>query len=107
MQRARHFVDNSSCSVEKTLTFFGSSANAAPAFEGRGGEDLAIEISYLLSKAYNHRNTLNLSKLCVAVGQHCWILYIDIMVSLQLASELIYLVSVIKEPSFLAPRMRW
>ncbi len=36
--------------------FIDCSANATPEFEGRGGEDLALEISQTLSHAYNDKN---------------------------------------------------
>ncbi|XP_067931996.1 exosome complex exonuclease RRP42-like [Watersipora subatra] len=65
---------------EGNLEFFvHCSANAAPEFEGRGGEELANDISSTLSRAYEDRNTLNLEGLCVAQGQHCWLLYIDVL----------------------------
>lgn len=57
-----------------------SSANAAPEFEGRGGEELANDITSMLSRAYEDNNTLDMEKLCVAEGQHCWVLYVDILV---------------------------
>ena len=59
-----------------------SSANAAPEFEGRGGEELASDITSVLTRAYADSNTLDMQSLCVAEGQHCWILYIDILVCL-------------------------
>ena len=60
-----------------------SSANATPEFEGRGGEDLANEISRFLHRAYS-AGALNLEELCVVSGQQCWILYVDILVSVVL-----------------------
>lgn len=62
------------------LLFPVSSANAAPQFEGRGGDDLANDISSVLARAYRDSSTLDMKKLCVAPGQHCWILYVDILV---------------------------
>jgi len=35
--------------------FVDCSANATPEFEGRGGEDLALEIAQTLSHAYNDK----------------------------------------------------
>jgi len=58
-----------------------SSANAAPEFEGRGGEELANDISCVLASAFEEGSGLDLESLCVAEGQHCWILYIDVLVS--------------------------
>lgn len=57
-----------------------SSANAAPEFEGRGGDDLASDIMSMMCRAYSDPNTLDMKSLCVAEAQHCWILYIDILV---------------------------
>jgi len=68
-----------------------SSANANPKFEGRGGEELANDIASMLSQAYGDKNTLDMRKLCIADGQHCWILYIDVLVGLyNLTFELKY-----------------
>nr|SVE93245.1 EOG090X0CWA [Moina brachiata] len=60
--------------------FVDCSANATPEFEGRGGEDLANQISQFLQRAYASIDTLNLSELCVIPGLQCWILYIDILI---------------------------
>jgi len=60
--------------------FVDCSANATPAFEGRGGEDLATEISRVLARAYQSPNVLDLTKLCILAGRTCWILYVDILV---------------------------
>lgn len=56
---------------------FFSSANAAPEFEGRGGEDLATEISTELARAYASFPT---EKLCILPGLQSWKLYADILV---------------------------
>lgn len=55
-----------------------SSANATPAFEGRGGEQLAAELGRFLSLA--HSPVFNLSKLCIVSGQSCWKLFVDILI---------------------------
>uniref|UniRef100_A0A1B6LN19 Ribosomal RNA-processing protein 42 n=1 Tax=Graphocephala atropunctata TaxID=36148 RepID=A0A1B6LN19_9HEMI len=57
--------------------FVDCSANATPAFEGRGGEDLATEISNSLARAYT---LFPLEKLCILQGLQCWKLYADILV---------------------------
>ncbi|CAH0385076.1 unnamed protein product [Bemisia tabaci] len=63
---------------EGKLEFFvDCSANATPAFEGRGGEDLANEISSRLSRAYQ---SLPLAPLCIVPKQACWKLYVDILI---------------------------
>lgn len=58
--------------------FLCSSANATPAFEGRGGEHLAAELSRFLSLA--HSPVFNLSKLCIVPGQSCWKLFVDVLI---------------------------
>jgi len=60
--------------------FVDCSANATPAFEGRGGESLATSISRILSRAYSSPGSLDLTKLVVLPGSTCWILYVDILV---------------------------
>lgn len=56
------------------------SANATPEFEGRGGENLATEISRLLTRAYSHSNIFNLNQLNVLDGHQCWVLFVDIQI---------------------------
>jgi len=58
--------------------YFCSSANATPAFEGRGGEQLAAELGRFLSLAHNP--VFNLNKLCIVTGQSCWKLFVDILI---------------------------
>lgn len=58
-----------------------SSANATPDFEGRGGEDLAIEIANILTAAYKSAKAFDLTKLCIYKGRKCWKLNVDILVS--------------------------
>lgn len=57
--------------------FVDCSANATPVFEGRGGEDLANEISSALFQAYN---VLPLNDLCIVSAYSCWKLYVDILI---------------------------
>jgi len=56
------------------------SANATPAFEGRGGDELAEDISRILASSYESPEILNLEALCILAGKTCWILYVDILV---------------------------
>lgn len=58
-----------------------SSANATPEFEGRGGEELGVELSNNLYKVFNNRQSLDLRSLCICPGEHCWVLYVDVLVS--------------------------
>ncbi|XP_014482509.1 PREDICTED: exosome complex component RRP42 [Dinoponera quadriceps] len=66
---------------EGKLDFFvDCSANATPAFEGKGGEDLATEISNLLSLAYQTSETFDLRQLCILPHKKCWKMYVDILI---------------------------
>lgn len=58
-----------------------SSANATPAFEGKGGDDLATEISNVLSMAYQTPDAFDLRQLCIIPHKKCWKMYVDILVS--------------------------
>lgn len=59
--------------------FVDCSANATPEFEGRGGEELATEISNMLARAYDCPSCLDLRKLCVVAGKQCWVIYVDVL----------------------------
>ena len=63
------------------ILFISSSANADPKFEGRGGEELANEISTMLLRAYSHIGCLDLASLSVIPHKQCWLLYLDVLVS--------------------------
>lgn len=66
---------------EGKLEFFvDCSANATPAFEGRGGEELGTEISNSLAAAYQSPQAFDLAALCILPGQQCWKLYVDILI---------------------------
>lgn len=65
----------------KSLRIGHSSANATPEFEGRGGEELALELSDTLANAYESPLAFDLKPLCILPGQQCWKLYVDILVS--------------------------
>ncbi|XP_069675454.1 exosome complex component RRP42 isoform X1 [Periplaneta americana] len=60
--------------------FVDCSANATPAFEGRGGEELGTEISNSLATAYQSPEAFDLTSLCILHGQQCWKLYVDILI---------------------------
>lgn len=60
--------------------FVDCSANATPEFEGRGGEELAMEISNTLQKAYQSSRSYNLKALSILPHQQCWKLYVDILI---------------------------
>ena len=48
--------------IPSTVSLCSSTANATPAFEGRGGEALATSISRLLARSYSSTEALDLSK---------------------------------------------
>ncbi|TGZ53932.1 Exosome complex exonuclease RRP42, partial [Temnothorax longispinosus] len=48
-----------------------SSANATPAFEGKGRDDLATEISNVLSMAYQTPDAFDLKQLCIIPHKKC------------------------------------
>ncbi|XP_035446120.1 exosome complex component RRP42 [Spodoptera frugiperda] len=56
------------------------SANAAPQFEGRGGEQLAIGIAKLMQAAYHSSDAFDLKQLCIFEGKQCWKIYVDILI---------------------------
>ncbi|CAL4167116.1 unnamed protein product [Meganyctiphanes norvegica] len=58
--------------------FVNCSANAAPEFEGRGGDDLATSLSGMLERVYSSPQTLDTSKLVVVPGKFVKALYVDI-----------------------------
>ncbi|KAF3427124.1 hypothetical protein E2986_09106 [Frieseomelitta varia] len=56
------------------------SATATPAFEGKGGDDLATEISNVLTAAYQTRNAFDLKTLCILPHKKCWKIYVDVLI---------------------------
>ncbi|XP_054739748.1 exosome complex component RRP42 [Anastrepha obliqua] len=60
--------------------FVDCSANAAPEFEGRGGEELALELADTLTNAYESPKAFDLKFLCILPGQQCWKLFVDILI---------------------------
>ncbi|CAH1779932.1 unnamed protein product, partial [Owenia fusiformis] len=60
--------------------FVDCSANATPDFEGRGGEDLALEISSMLARAYDCPSCLDTQALGIIKREQCWVLYVDILI---------------------------
>lgn len=54
------------------------SANASPKFEGRGGEDIAQEIVFVLTNALIP--AIDRKSLCISKGHKVWIIYIDVLI---------------------------
>ncbi|KAM8966387.1 exosome complex component RRP42 [Pelodytes ibericus] len=68
------------CPGEGFLEFFvDCSANATPEFEGRGGEELGTEIANVLYKIFDNKSSLDLQSLCIQPREHCWVLYVDVL----------------------------
>lgn len=60
--------------------FVDCSANATPAFEGRGGEALANELSAALTRAYSSHHAFDRTALCILPKYQCWKLFVDILI---------------------------
>lgn len=54
------------------------SANASPKFEGRGGEDIAQEIVFVLTNALIP--AIDRKSLCISKGHKVWIIYVDVLI---------------------------
>ncbi|KZC04226.1 PREDICTED: exosome complex component RRP42-like [Dufourea novaeangliae] len=66
---------------EGKLEFFvDCSANATPAFEGKGGDDLATALSTTLAIAYQTRHAFDLRTLCILPNKKCWKVYVDVLI---------------------------
>ncbi|OCT75978.1 hypothetical protein XELAEV_18031165mg [Xenopus laevis] len=48
-------------------------------FEGRGGEELGTEIAFMLYKIFDNRSSIDLESLCIQAREHCWVLYVDVL----------------------------
>ena len=57
-----------------------SSALASPDFQGREGENLGQHLAHRLAQVYQNR-CIDFSKLSIVSGTHCWVLYVDALVS--------------------------
>lgn len=80
--------------VYTPFTHAPSSANATPEFEGRGGEELGVELSNTLYKVFNNKHSVDLKGLCISAGEHCWVLYVDVLVSLNRQFPVCYLLEI-------------
>lgn len=64
-----------------------SSANATPEFEGRGGEELGTEIASTLYRIFSSEGSVDLKSLCINPREHCWVLYVDVLVSKKMKTK--------------------
>ncbi len=65
--------------ILKVILWCSSTTSATPEFQGRGGEDLAIEIVNTLYSLYSDEN-FDYKQLCIAPGKKCWLMNIDVAV---------------------------
>ncbi|XP_014229054.1 exosome complex exonuclease RRP42 [Trichogramma pretiosum] len=70
--------DENTPSEGKLEFFVDCSANANPIFEGKGGDELAKEISDALALAY--KDVFDLTELCILPSKKCWKLYVDVLI---------------------------
>lgn len=54
------------------------SANASPAFEGRGGEEIANDVVSILTNSF--APAIDLKSLCLIPGKSVWLLSVDILI---------------------------
>lgn len=54
------------------------SANASPKFEGRGGEELAQEMVFVLQNSIIP--TIDRKALCISEGHKVWLIYVDVLI---------------------------
>lgn len=40
-----------------------------------------MELSNTLYKVFNNKHSVDLKGLCISAGEHCWVLYVDVLVS--------------------------
>lgn len=65
-----------------------SSANATPEFEGRGGEELGTEIANTLYRVFSSESSVDLKSLCINPREHCWVIYVDVLVSKEIKTNI-------------------
>lgn len=42
-----------------------------------------MELSTTLYKVFNNKHSVDLKRLCITPGEHCWVLYVDVLVGLR------------------------
>eukprot|EP00300_Choanocystis_sp_HF-7_P005368 c14044_g1_i1.p1 GENE.c14044_g1_i1~~c14044_g1_i1.p1 ORF type:complete len:155 (+),score=30.55 c14044_g1_i1:45-467(+) len=55
---------------------------AAPEFDGRGSDELSLELERCLDSVLSNSGAIDLKSLCVLPGQQCWIVYVDVLVNI-------------------------
>lgn len=54
--------------------------SVSPEFEGRGGDELNLDLTRIIERIFVSKDAIDLSKLCIYPGQKCWVLFVDVMV---------------------------
>ncbi|NXP36735.1 EXOS7 protein, partial [Leiothrix lutea] len=64
---------------EGYLEFFVDCSSNSPELEGRGGEELGTDIANTLYRVFSCENSVDLKSLCINPKEHCWVLYVDVL----------------------------
>ncbi|NXD19448.1 EXOS7 protein, partial [Spelaeornis formosus] len=64
---------------EGYLDFFVDCSSNSPELEGRGGEELGTDIANTLYRVFSCENSVDLKSLCINPKEHCWVLYVDVL----------------------------
>uniref|UniRef100_A0A803V3F6 Exosome component 7 n=1 Tax=Ficedula albicollis TaxID=59894 RepID=A0A803V3F6_FICAL len=64
---------------EGYLEFFVDCSSNSPELEGRGGEELGTDIANTLYRVFSCENSVDLKSLCINAKEHCWVLYVDVL----------------------------
>uniref|UniRef100_A0A674GS29 Exosome component 7 n=1 Tax=Taeniopygia guttata TaxID=59729 RepID=A0A674GS29_TAEGU len=64
---------------EGYLEFFVDCSSNSPELEGRGGEELGTDIANTLYRIFSCENSVDLKSLCINPKEHCWVLYVDVL----------------------------
>ncbi|KAK9768277.1 hypothetical protein K7432_001192 [Basidiobolus ranarum] len=71
-------VDSEKINQGKVVCNVECAPSASQQFEGRGADELNIELTQLLTKVLDGpQGGINLEKLCIIPGAQCWVIYID------------------------------
>ncbi|ORY01413.1 ribosomal protein S5 domain 2-like protein [Basidiobolus meristosporus CBS 931.73] len=71
-------VDGEKSNLGKVVCNVECAPSASQQFEGRGADELNIELTQLLAKVLDGpQGGINLEKLCIIPGAQCWVIYID------------------------------
>lgn len=65
-----------------------SSSSNSPELEGRGGEELGTDIANTLYRVFSGENSVDLKSLCINPKEHCWVLYVDVLVSTEMKTKI-------------------